>query len=122
MITLPAEFSEAVVQDVVETLKAFSTARVIRENGIYTTTTGVCLTNSDNSDDFKVWEFHKDSFFSADEQVENYVNEFKDYPAEYKGRRNYSELRKLDGVDTYRNDTHVAVMVDGNIEIVECEN
>ena len=40
--------------------------------------------------------FKKSDIYTEKEQIENYINEFHDYPANYKGARDYKMLNKMD--------------------------
>jgi len=51
---------------------------------------------------------NKNDIFTADEQIINYVKSFRDYPIQYKGKKDYILLQ---------GDWTNAVMIDGNVII-----
>ncbi|GHU36237.1 hypothetical protein FACS1894105_06250 [Clostridia bacterium] len=47
-------------------------------------------------DDFKViGDVSKDDIYTEDEQIVNYIEEFHDYPYNYRGKRDYDMLRYM---------------------------
>ena len=86
--TLPID----VQNEVKNTLKAFDRCNVTIEEGVYKVHTSYMLT-SDNRDIQHLGEIHKDDVYSNDEKIVNYVNEFRCYPAEYKGEKDYTKVR-----------------------------
>lgn len=104
---LPKETQE----DVKSTLCAYDECYVKQdlETGAFSVTTSIGLqavyTNK------TIMEVHKNDIYTQEEQIINYVNEFKDFPREYRGKRDYKALQLLDA-------EHKAVLVNGNIEII----
>ena len=93
--TLPKEVQEKVKN----TLKAYNEVSVIYEDGKYNVITGA-LIKASYSNDYKVVGRYKASeVFTEEEMIINYVEEFKDYPSQYKGKRDYSLINSLEKGD-----------------------
>ena len=107
---LPVE-TQAKVKDV---LCAYDTCTVEQNKNTkeYYVTTSTLLTN-EYTRKF-VMKVNKNDVFTKEEQIVNYVNEFKSYPLEYKGTRDYNKLQLLDN-------NYKAILVNGNIDIVKKE-
>ncbi len=86
--TLPKEIQDKVKN----TLKAYDEAHITYEYGAYKVSVGVALTAT-YAPDFKViGTISANEIYTQDERIENYINEFQDYPIEYKGKRDYKTL------------------------------
>lgn len=85
----PVEIQEQVK----ERLGAYSKVYVTRENGKYSVSGGICLT-TDYAPDYRVDQFHVSDVLTDEEQDLAYINNFYSYPISYKGKRDYSELKK----------------------------
>lgn len=78
---------EEVQNHLKDTLRAFSEETVVFENGTYHY--GVCLKSSYAPDHKVIGTYYAKDIFTEAERIENYMNEFHDYPIEYKGHRDY---------------------------------
>lgn len=89
--TLPND----IIEGVKSTLKAYDKCNVIYQNGKYNVRVGYSLTK-EYAEDFKfIGEFVKEEVFSENEIIENYINEFNCYPANYKGAKSYTLVNKM---------------------------
>lgn len=110
-------------KSVKETLKAYNRVNVTFENNEYHASAGVIL-KQHYAPDFKVlgW-IHADDVYSKEEQVENYINEFFSYPTNYKGKRDYDIIRKMQDERVVEDDAVVQwfgkLNGNGDFELVE---
>ncbi|GHV34244.1 hypothetical protein FACS1894187_04420 [Synergistales bacterium] len=78
-----------------DTLRAYSSVHITFANGEYSVSTGICLM-SKYPDDFKViGDVVASDIYTDDERIVNYIEEFHDYPPQYKGTRDYDMLRYM---------------------------
>lgn len=97
---LPTEIQEKVKS----TLRAFDTVYVDYENGQYHVSTGVAL-KAEYADDHKcIGTYKADDVFTEKEKIENYINEFHEYPIYYTGKRDYQLLKKMDSEREFSED------------------
>ena len=76
-------------------LKAYRECDLYFENGRYEVKTGSIL-KAEYSNDYKfICTFYTGDIYSEIEMIENYINEFCDYPSDYKGKRDYAMLNKM---------------------------
>ena len=87
---LPAE----VQKEVKEILKAYDRVSVTFENGKYHFG-GACLKATYASDYEVIGDYKDTDIFTEEERIINYVESFHDYPAAYKGKRDYKWLKSL---------------------------
>lgn len=86
--TLPIE----TIKKVKEMLKAYDEVNVYFEDGTYHVSIGHCL-RATYGQDFKNIETYKaKDVYTEQERILNYVNEFQEYPINYKGKRNYKDF------------------------------
>lgn len=116
--TLPIEEQESIKSE----LRAFDKVVVFFEDGRFTH--GVCLKASYAPDHEYIGTYRADEIFTEDERIENYINEFHDYPISYKGKRDYKLMRRMDEERTFSDDysflTHwVGKLVNGSFELTE---
>jgi hypothetical protein len=83
-----------IVTEVKNTLKAFDEVYVIFENGKYEVTTTLAVKKHYAIDHKFIGTFYAKDVFTPAERMENYINEFNDYPCCYDGLRNYDKLRE----------------------------
>ncbi len=77
-------------------LKVYDKCTIVYEHGSYTVQTGSYLKNV-YAPDFKVvGNIHKNDIYTEEEQIINYIEEFREYPPEYKYKRDYNIIKKLD--------------------------
>ena len=84
-----------VQEEVKEKLKAFAKVTVWFENGGYTVATGAVVKTTYAQDEEFVGEFKAEDIFTETERMINYIETFHDYPAGYKGKRDYQTLDKI---------------------------
>lgn len=77
------------------TLKAFDRCDVWFEYGKYHVMCGACLRAYYAPDHRFVATFTKDDIYTETEQIENYINEFHCYPANYKGKKDWQMIHKM---------------------------
>ena len=93
---LPADVQEQAKK----VLKAYPEVHITFANGKYNVSTGVALL-AHYPDDYKVIGDYKDKeIFTEDELILNYINSFHEYPAQYKGKRDYRWMNSLTWNDT----------------------
>jgi hypothetical protein len=114
--TLPLK----VQQGIKDTLKAFDVAYITFSGGEYRVSTGTCLLGEYPADYRVVGDVSKDDVYTKNEQAANYVECFHDYPAEYKGKRDYKMLqfmknRRKNGVESKVEFDGIDFVVDGYI-------
>lgn len=118
------ELTNEVKEQVKSVCRAYSEAHVEYYNGEYHVEAGVSL-RAIYPDDFEViGDYKAVDIFTEDERTINYVNAFHSYPVWYKGKRDYSLMRKMDeekeiDMNAKTITSWVAGLVDGNIELVE---
>lgn len=93
-----------VQEEVKDTLRVFRTVDVYFENGDYHF--GLVLKRHYADDHKFIGTYRDDEVFTEEERILNCVNEFRMYPPQYKGKRDYSIFK--DRQATYK-------MLDGNI-------
>ena len=116
--TLPIEEQEKIKGQ----LKAFDEVVVFFEKGKYTY--GICLKSHYAPDHEYIGTYRADEVFSEVERIENYINEFHSYPGNYKGKRNYALIHKMDNEREYdlENNTltkWVGKIIDGDFTLME---
>ena len=86
--TLPTN----IIEKVKNTLKAYDEANVYFENGQHHVGTGHCIRATYESDFKNIGTYKAKDVYTEQERILNYVNEFQDYPINYKGKRNYKDF------------------------------
>lgn len=86
--TLPSE----VVEKVKNTLKAFDKCYVNYYGGEYHVSVGLAIKATYEPDEKVIGTYYAKEVFTPEERMLNYINEFQDYPIEYKGKRNYNDF------------------------------
>ncbi len=89
--TLPIDIQEK-VKDV---LKAYHEVTVIFENGTYNVSTGSCIQAKYAPDHKVVGYYTNTEIYTEDERTINYIESFHEYPANWKGRRDYLKIKCL---------------------------
>lgn len=118
LATLPQEVQSYVMS----TLKAYPEVTVSYENGQYSY--GVCLKKEYATDHEVLGTIYQSDIYNEVERMENYINTFCDYPIEYKGKRNYKMIKRMEESKTYNEDYTECTMlqcklINGNFEIIE---
>lgn len=86
--TLPIE----TIKKIKDVLKAYDEVNVYFENGQYHVSTGHCLRATYGTDFKNIGTYKSKDVYTKQERILNYVNEFQDYPINYKGKRNYKDF------------------------------
>lgn len=110
--TLPMETQN----EIKEMLKSYNEATVVFQNGNYEVRTGILILNEYPSDYKMIGDFTKDDVFNEIEQIENYINEFKDYPSNYKGKKDFELMEKMENDIKYDFANNVKYEWVGNID------
>lgn len=106
----------SVQTEIKNTLRAYDKVNVTFENGKYRVSTGTCLTKY-YADDFKtIGTYTKEEIYTADEMIINYVESFRSYPVEYKGKRDYSIMHEMEIIGW---DAKIKFDANGNIELIK---
>ena len=100
------ELPESVQTEIKNTLRAYSEVDVYYENGEYHF--GLCLKKNYSSDHKYIGNFKASDIYTEEERILNYVNEFHEYPIQYKGKRDYAILKDYNA--KYK-------MMNGDIEV-----
>ena len=89
------QLQEEVQDEVKDILKAYDRVSVTFENGTYHVSQNDCL-KATYASDYEVIGYYKDvDIFTEEERIINYVESFHDYPAAYKGKRDYKWIKSL---------------------------
>lgn len=112
----------AVQAHIISTLKAYDEIFVTYENGEYHY--GLCLKSSYAPDHKVIGRFKAEDIYTEEERIENYINEFKSYPANYKGKRDYTIIKKMENERTFnKNDSTLTYwtgkLVNGDFELTK---
>ena len=81
--------------EIMETLRAYNTVNVWYENGEYHVMTGSCIKAQYGKDHQFIGTVNASDVYNEDERTENYCNSFADFPAGYKGLRDYPMMREI---------------------------
>ena len=85
----------SVQSEVREVLKAYPSVNVHYEYGEYHVSTGACIKSQYGADRKDFGTIIAAEVYTEEERTENYCNSFADYPAGYKGLRDYSLMREI---------------------------
>lgn len=88
------ELPKEVQEEVKSILMAYDDVNVWFDYGRYSYADAI--TKEYAPDHEFIGTFKKSDVYTEKEQIENYINEFHDYPANYKGGRDYKMLKKMD--------------------------
>lgn len=78
-----------------DTLECYDEVNVIYENGAFHVETCTCISASYAHDFIFLGVYKAVDVFTEEERILNYVNNFHDYPIQYKGYRDYHWLQTL---------------------------
>lgn len=81
-----------VIAEVKNILKAFDEVNVVFEYGKYDVSTSIVLKAHYATDHKFIGTFYAKDVYTEVERIENYINEFGDYPMNYHGDRDYDKL------------------------------
>ncbi|MEG1495597.1 MAG: hypothetical protein RR406_04810 [Bacilli bacterium] len=90
--SLPMEVQEKIKT----TLKAYDECIVKFEYGKYNVNVNYCLQSNYARDRKFIGEFTKNDIYSNRQQIINYIEEFKSFPIEYKGIKDYNLKNKYE--------------------------
>ena len=100
------DLPEATQKEIKNILRSFRRCTVEFEHGEFHVTIGTILTRSYDPWHFMVGEYMDRDVYNFNERIENYVNSFHCYPAEYKGAKDWQRIH--DASINWK-------MVDGNL-------
>lgn len=90
------EYTEEIMDQVRELLKAYPKAYVLEENNTkHHVTNSLYLLNSRGNNYRLCDTFYAEDFYSHKERQLNYINTFADFPEDYKGRRDMNLLQEM---------------------------
>jgi hypothetical protein len=97
--TLPIE----TIKKVEEVLKAYDEVNVYFEDGQYHVSPGRCLRATYEQDFKNIGTYKAKDVYTEQERILNYVNEFQEYPINYKGEKITNIF--IQGKEKYLNST-----------------
>ena len=87
------ELPEETQEEIKDILKAYDSVNVWYENGRYSY---VDVIKKTYADDHKyIGTYRKEDIYTETEQIENYINEFHAYPMNYKGKKDWAMIQKM---------------------------
>ena len=92
---------KAIQKQVKSTLRVYADCSVVFENGRYSVGGGVTLKAYYADDHEVIGNYRADEVYTETERTENYINQFHDYPMNYKGNRDYQLIKDLDLIRTF---------------------
>lgn len=92
---------KAIQKQIKNTLRAYTDCLVVFENGRYSVGGGVMIKAHYTADHEVIGNYRADEVFTETERTENYINQFHDYPTEYKGNKNYQLIKDLDLIRSF---------------------
>lgn len=105
------------------TLHVYDKTHVVYEYGEYHVSSGICLKAEYAADHKVIGTYTAEELFTEEERIENYINTFNEYPANYKGKRDYQMLRKMKERQFNEDRTEYTEwqgrLIDGNFELTE---
>lgn len=87
---------KAIQKQVKNTLRAYNNCLVVFENDRYSVGGGVMIKAHYADDHEVIGNYRANEVFTETERTENYINQFHDYPMNYKGDRDYRLIKDLD--------------------------
>lgn len=92
---------KAIQRQVKLILRAYTDCSVVFENERYSVGGGVMI-KAHYADDYEViGNYRADEIYTETERIENYINQFHDYPTNYKGNRDYQLIKDLDLIRSF---------------------
>ena len=88
-------------------LKAFNKVDVYYENGEYHF--GLVIKNQYAPDHQFIGEYFAEDIYSSEERILNFVNEYRSYPIEYKGVKDYSIFKDYKARFIYDDEGNIIV-------------
>lgn len=117
------ELPQDVQNKIKATLHVYDKAHVVYEYGEYHVSSGICLKAEYAADHKFIGTYTAEELFTEEERIENYINTFNDYPANYKGKRDYQMLKKMQNRQFNEDHTEYTEwqgkLIDGNFELTE---
>ena len=99
---------------VINTLKAYDEVTISYEDGEYYFGN---LIKAEYSKDHKViGTIYAKDYYTENERIANYINEFNDYPSNYKGKRDYSILKQMKDSEKYDFDNNTFTKLEGQVD------
>jgi len=113
------ELPVSIQNEIKQTLKAFDEVSVIFEYGKYNVSTSVCIKAVYGEDHQVMGTYKSKEVFSKEEQILNYMESFHEYDTDYKGKKDYNMISKLNNM-SYKTkwNTKFRFNTNSNIEII----
>ena len=86
---------EEVKAEAKDILRAYDQVTIYFEYGTFHVSTGNCIKKVYGNDYEVIGQIKANDVYSEIERMENYINVFADYPAQYRGKRDYKMLNKF---------------------------
>ena len=90
---LPADVQSKIKQ----TAKAYDEVYVVYEYGEYHVGVGISLKAVYAPDHKVIGTFYAKDLYTPEERIINYIEEFHEYPIQYKGTRDYKLIHEIEG-------------------------
>lgn len=90
---LPADVQSKIKQ----TAKAYDEVYVVYEYGEYHVGVGISLKAVYAPDHKVIGTFYAKDLYTPEERIINYIEEFHEYPIQYKGKRDYKLIHEIEG-------------------------
>jgi hypothetical protein len=104
------ELPEAIQSEAKAILECYDDVHVLYEYGKYEVTIGIAITKTYAPDHEYIGKYTAKEVYTDNERMINYLKSFREYPIEYKGKRDYQALRKMNNASTIE-------LVEGNLII-----
>ena len=92
---------KAIQKQVKNTLRAYADCLVVFENGRYLVGGGLTIKEHYADDHEVIGNYRAEEVYTETEITENFINQFHDYPNNYKGNRDYKLINDLDLIRTF---------------------
>lgn len=106
------ELPQEVQEQAKTRLRCYNRVFITYEYGRYCVSTGIGVYKSYAPDHKSIGTYTADEVFTPEERIINYVENFRDYPSQYKGKRDY---RFLNSLDTLKNGFKVKFNEEGDL-------
>jgi hypothetical protein len=104
---------EEVKIKVANTLKVYDEETIVFEDGEYHFGN---LIKAEYSADHKViGTIYAKDYYTENERIANYINEFNEYPSNYQGNKDYSILREIEASKKFDFDNNTITKLEGQI-------
>ena len=104
---------EDIKAKVTNRLKAYDEVTISYEDGDYTL--GVVIKATYSPDHKVIGTIYSKDYYTENERIANYINEFNDYPSSYRGDRDYSILKQMKDSEKYDFDNNTFTKLEGQV-------